>query len=516
MSRAATSFSGYESTFRRNSSSPMDTFTVKLPEVGAPLGMSYGEADDIIYVGEVEPGGPFSNAGILPGDILTIDGKRINSETALLNVVRSLKEAGRTEFQVVMATQEQTGSDVSVGTYLSSNFVINRIPGATKALLICVSYKKRPDIALYGQGRRAEMFHGLVKEAGFKDVKIICDEIHMGIRPSKTNITQGLRWLAKGAKPGDNLIILASGHGYNSLDEEDGDIAIAPIDFAEYGCVTCTNVRNLLLSRLPDGCRLFVVNDFYKGGSLYDLPFEVSLPPSGQYEVIENQDDVSTLKSQVFMLSLQSEGYGPRVGQLTTMFLKSMKGNDNPTLQSIVDDIRDELDRGRERSDTLTPLVSSNRRFDIQIERFCDPPESPKRAPTVTPDSSVSSRGFVRRPSEGRKVLAVKKHPPPPPWLVGEYRGRDLLYDPLPDRTHADHHANTVDPRFRARLIQFYRYHNPSQLPRVTCMLIQYRGKETQLFAELVRKYGEEPANIFKDLPAGWTKVASSKGEVFL
>ena len=509
------STSYYESDLGRRSSGGERTFTVRLPHVGAPLGMSYGEDGNVVYVGDVEANGPFGKAGIQTGDLLYLDGKKITSSTALMQAVKSIKDANRKEFEVVMRFQDGSQSDISVGTYLSSNFSVNAIPGASKALLVCISYKKQPDIALYGQGRRTEMFRGLLQEVGFNDIKIICDDVHKGIRPSRTNIEQGLRWLSRGAKPGDNLILLASGHGYNSLDDVDGDIAIAPVDFSEEGYISCSDIRDNLFSGIPDGVKLFILNDFYMGGGIYDLPFEVSLPPNGSYEVIENPDDVSFIKGQIFMISLQSEGFGPRVGQLTTMFLKSLKRNENPTLQVLVDDFRDELDGGKEKSITLTPLISSNRQFDVQSERFCDPPKSPAtRSQSSTPIESVSSRG-IKPTNTARRVLAPKKHPLPPPWLVGEFRGRDLLYVPLPDRSHGDQHGNSVDARFRGRLIQYYRYHNPSQLPRVTCMLIQYRGREEQLFSELVQKYGEEPSNIFSELPAGWTKVASSKGEIF-
>lgn len=47
--------------------------------------------------------------------------------------------------------------------------------------------------------------------------------------------------------------------------------------------------------------------------------------------------------------------------------------------------------------------------------------------------------------------------------------------------------------KLRQRLENFYRFYNPAKLAHVEMIVEAYRGRETQLFEELVRRYGPEP-----------------------
>ena len=57
-----------------------------------------------------------------------------------------------------------------------------------------------------------------------------------------------------------------------------------------------------------------------------------------------------------------------------------------------------------------------------------------------------------------------------------------------------------VDPMLHDRLESFYQAHNPAKLPTVLNTLLQYQGREADLFATLVGKYGPEPPVLVRPL----------------
>lgn len=56
-------------------------------------------------------------------------------------------------------------------------------------------------------------------------------------------------------------------------------------------------------------------------------------------------------------------------------------------------------------------------------------------------------------------------------------------------------HNEGARQSYSARLVKFYEKYNPEKLPRVEEYLHHYRGKEEQLFAILISKYGAEPSD---------------------
>ena len=68
---------------------------------------------------------------------------------------------------------------------------------------------------------------------------------------------------------------------------------------------------------------------------------------------------------------------------------------------------------------------------------------------------------------------------------------------------------------YRARLVEFYTKHNPSKLSSVDAVLTKYRGRETELFAQLERKYANKaPAQGFGS-GMNTTMQAPSTGQGF-
>ena len=64
----------------------------------------------------------------------------------------------------------------------------------------------------------------------------------------------------------------------------------------------------------------------------------------------------------------------------------------------------------------------------------------------------------------------------------------------LPDLGGAAPPAALAGPTYRARVETFYRTYNPAKIDDVTSLLSMYEGREEELIAGLVKKYGAEPA----------------------
>ncbi|KAJ9455653.1 Metacaspase-1 [Diplonema papillatum] len=530
-------------------------YTVNLRTPDEELGIGYRVTDDgTIEVNVIKPNGPFERAGVPRGDLIALDGKEIHEETALLNLVETLRLLGKRTFEVSMtniglipSSRSPTASGKSsangdgpveglrIDNDLHDLFSFSTdseyddiapVVNAGKALIIAVNYTTTA-IALSGAGKRADKMSRFLRERGFSKQKVLCDERRSAIVPSRRNIIQGLRWLTRDLKPADNLFLYISGHGTNVPDyatiEGDDDGAFTPLDYKEAGFVTCEEVKRELFYVLPEDCRVFIFCDFFNGGSLVDLPYRIALTPKWNYDVDE-EPELEGPTAAIYMLNVLSEDESlPDVGVMTYLFLRVFKTYRDPSLQELIEGIRGQLgDRGI--GGFLYPQVSCTQSYDMASERFT---ELSRYVPHVTrvetPDnislSSVSEysgggaeqtvrAATVKRPARVAKSL--------PPWLLGKHRGIDLLSVPLVNRQHPAVLPFSVDPAHRKRLIAFYRYHNPDMLHKTTSMLIQYRGREEELFALLVKKYGVEPHDIGQDmLPAGWTKVTSSKGEVF-
>jgi metacaspase-1 len=109
------------------------------------------------------------------------------------------------------------------------------------------------------------------------------DQKNPAAMPTRANITRAMNWLVAEARPNDNLFLHFSGHGGQTEDldgdENDGyDETIYPVDFKKAGMMTDDEMHNILVSRLPAGCRLTAIFDCCHSGSVLDLPYVYVTP----------------------------------------------------------------------------------------------------------------------------------------------------------------------------------------------------------------------------------------------
>lgn len=96
--------------------------------------------------------------------------------------------------------------------------------------------------------------------------------------PTRQNMIDAMKWLVRSAKPHDSLFFHYSGHG-GQLEDRDGDEVdgfdevIFPLDFQEAGQIVDDDLHEIMVSRLPTGCRLTALFDSCHSGTVLDLPY---------------------------------------------------------------------------------------------------------------------------------------------------------------------------------------------------------------------------------------------------
>jgi len=99
--------------------------------------------------------------------------------------------------------------------------------------------------------------------------------------PTKNNIIKAMQWLVSGAKAGDTLFFMFSGHGGQTRDldgdEDDGlDELIYPCDYQRSGRILDDDIHSIMVSKIVDGVRLIGLMDCCHSGTGMDLPHEVT------------------------------------------------------------------------------------------------------------------------------------------------------------------------------------------------------------------------------------------------
>eukprot|EP00531_Pseudo-nitzschia_arenysensis_P015269 CAMPEP_0116134816 /NCGR_PEP_ID=MMETSP0329-20121206/10853_1 /TAXON_ID=697910 /ORGANISM="Pseudo-nitzschia arenysensis, Strain B593" /LENGTH=357 /DNA_ID=CAMNT_0003629563 /DNA_START=155 /DNA_END=1228 /DNA_ORIENTATION=- len=108
--------------------------------------------------------------------------------------------------------------------------------------------------------------------------------------PTKKNILSAFRWLVRGAKKGDSLLLHYSGHG-GKVKNKDGteksgyDQTVVPVDHRTAGQIVDDEVHDVLCKDLPEGVRLTAIFDCCHSESIMDLPYIYNV--NGKLEIEE-------------------------------------------------------------------------------------------------------------------------------------------------------------------------------------------------------------------------------------
>ncbi|KAG1784611.1 caspase domain-containing protein [Suillus plorans] len=162
-----------------------------------------------------------------------------------------------------------------------SSFQYSQCNGKKKALCIGINYLGQPE-ELHGcinDANNIKRF--LATQFGYKeeDMVILTDDARdQRQAPTQQNILRAMEWLVRDARANDSLFFHYSGHGGQTEDkdgdEDDGyDEVIFPVDFKEKGHIVDDLMHDIMVKRLPPGCRLTAIFDSCHSGSALDLPF---------------------------------------------------------------------------------------------------------------------------------------------------------------------------------------------------------------------------------------------------
>lgn len=117
--------------------------------------------------------------------------------------------------------------------------------------------------------------------------------------PTKKNILSAFRWLVRGARKGDSLLLHYSGHG-GKVKNKDGteksgyDQTVVPLDFQSAGQIIDDDVHDALCKGLPEGVRLTAIFDCCHSESIMDLPYIYNV--NGNLEIVENDRNAAISK----------------------------------------------------------------------------------------------------------------------------------------------------------------------------------------------------------------------------
>ncbi|KZT37038.1 hypothetical protein SISSUDRAFT_1049068 [Sistotremastrum suecicum HHB10207 ss-3] len=167
-------------------------------------------------------------------------------------------------------------------------------PGKRRAVIVSIRYSglerdlHEPDgstytwkLSLGGNYETARALRDLLKTPVYgyleEDITLLLDDGEH-LSPTADNILASMVKLVDGAEPGDRFVFYFAGHGWQRLvvddpDEEDGlDELILPIDFSSTGrYIVDDEIYELLVKRLPPGCRLTGIFDCCHSGTVMDL-----------------------------------------------------------------------------------------------------------------------------------------------------------------------------------------------------------------------------------------------------
>lgn len=148
-------------------------------------------------------------------------------------------------------------------------FEYSQCTGKKKALCIGINYIGTSQ-ALAGCINDAHnMSKFLCDKFGYKqdDIVMLTDDARNPRQiPTRANMIAAMHWLVADARPNDSLFFHYSGHGGQTKDldgdEEDGyDETVYPLDHQQAGHIVDDEMHDIMVKRLPPGCRLTAIFD---------------------------------------------------------------------------------------------------------------------------------------------------------------------------------------------------------------------------------------------------------------
>jgi len=181
--------------------------------------------------------------------------------------------------------------------------------GLKRALLIGINYIEDSDNKLEGCINDVKNVKTQITKMYPKcsEFRILTDDlIKLNEKPTRQNIIDGINWLVKDLKAGENVYFHFSGHGGLTVDlskdEKSGmDSCIYPINGKNIEVILDDELKILLANKIPAGSKCFVVLDCCHSGSGLDLRFNVQCPSYGKLTISQETKYEKTKGSVIFL-----------------------------------------------------------------------------------------------------------------------------------------------------------------------------------------------------------------------
>jgi hypothetical protein len=181
--------------------------------------------------------------------------------------------------------------------------------GLKKALLIGINYIEDPNNKLEGCINDVNNIQKQINKfyPNCNQIRILTDDSTLlSKKPTRQNIIDGINWLVKNLKSGENVYFHYSGHGGLTVDknndEKSGmDNCIYPIRNKNIEIILDDEIKKLLANKIPKGCKCFAVLDCCHSGSGLDLRVNIQCPSYGK--LIVSQEDYKKTNGSVIFLS---------------------------------------------------------------------------------------------------------------------------------------------------------------------------------------------------------------------
>lgn len=246
------------------------------------------------------------------------------------------------------------------------------------ALLIGINYINTT-YELYGCINDAMNIKNLLEQNyNYKNIVLLTDNTNK--KPFKKNIIDEFTNLLTNANDGDELFFLYSGHGSYTMDrngdEIDGqDETIIPLDNQ---AITDDELRQLILSNLKTGVKLFAMFDSCHSGTMLDLRYNYF--DSDNFDKLTINNNINETSGIVNMISgcmdTQTSSDAQFIesnkikfqGAMTWAFLNTLKQQStNITLKYLIQNMRTML---KENGFSQIPQLSCGKAIDINTTIF--------------------------------------------------------------------------------------------------------------------------------------------------
>jgi metacaspase-1 len=126
------------------------------------------------------------------------------------------------------------------------------------------------------------------------------------VKPTKQNIFAAIDWLVSNLRPGENVFFQYSGHGGQVRDKNGDEVSgfdscIYPINNGKIEVITDDEIRTRLASKIPAGCKCFIVIDACHSGTAVDLRYKWETPSFGKIIMSEDKKYSKTFGTVIFL-----------------------------------------------------------------------------------------------------------------------------------------------------------------------------------------------------------------------